>query len=122
MKKYFLILVSLVMLGCSSSDEDTSLNPFINTSWTADDSILSVLHGNGSTTTIEFLTETSCQQIEFKASGPFKGTTVEQGTYIYKGNEVTWTVDGNNRTANLSGSLLISTIVINGNPMTFKKN
>ena len=121
MKKVILFLAISLFIGCTSNDDEI-VNPFLNTSWTADDPILSVLHGSGSTTTIEFLTATTCQQIEFKASGPFKGTTVKQGTYTYIGNDVSWVINGNTKNATLNGSVLISTIVINGNPIIFNKN
>lgn len=124
MKKAFIILAALfIMVSCSSDDKEESVkNPFINTSWKADDPIASVIYGSGCTTTIEFLTETTCQQIDYIPSGPFKGTEVTQGTYVYTGNTVTWTVKGSDETATLSGSVLISTIVIQGNPITYYKN
>ncbi|WP_298767725.1 hypothetical protein [uncultured Polaribacter sp.] len=122
MKKYILILATIFAFSCSSSEEEITQNPFIGNSYTANDPIASIIHGNGSTTTIEFLTETNCQRIEFRASGPFAGNVVKQGTYVFEGNKVTWTVDDEVRTANLSGTILISTVVINGNPITYQKN
>jgi|SRR5690606_41576547 len=124
MKKLFLFLAITLLLTCSGNDDDSGSNEpentFIGTAWKSYDPILATLYGAGSTRTIEFLTETTCQEIVFRASGPSAGTVVDQGTYIYDGNNISWTVDGDQTTATRYGSVLETTIVINGNPILFQ--
>lgn len=123
-KAMFIFAISLVIVSCSSSEEPDEItkNPFKGTSWTADDPIASIIYGEGCTTTIEFLTDTECQEINYIPNGIFKGTNVEFGVYKFNGDVVTWKIDDTYTSATLSGSILISTIVIHGNPITYKKN
>ena len=125
MKKIYLTIVLLALTVSSCSKDDTNneaSNPFISTSWTADDYIASLLYGSGCTTTIEFLTETTCQTIDYVPRGIFAGTDIETGTYSYTGATVNWTIDGETSTATMAGSTLTSTIVINGNNMVYRRN
>jgi len=125
MKKiYFTIAIALAFIlftSCSKDDSDETSNPFIETSWTADDYVASLLYGSGCTTTIEFLTETTCQRIDYVPRGIFAGTDIETGTYSYTTSTVTWAVDGENRTATMSGSTL-SVPLLNGNSVVYRKN
>jgi hypothetical protein len=121
-KIILLFLFTVLSFSCSSSDDEKMLNPFIGNSFTAKDPIASIIYGAGATETIEFLSEKNCQRIQFRPGSVFSPNIVTQGTYVFSGNEVTWTIEGSSRTANLSGSTLISTIVINGNPIIYIKN
>ena len=125
MKKIYLtiVLLTLTVSSCSKDDANNEAsNPFISTSWTADDYIASILYGSGCTTTIEFLTETTCQKIDYVPRGIFAGTDIETGTYSFTGATVNWTIDGETRTATMAGSTLTSTVVINGNNVIYRKN
>ena len=111
MKKIFLILV-LALVSCGGSDDDEPIvkNIFNDTSWTADDEIASIIYGNGCTTTIEFISDSECQKIDYIPNGVFSGTTVEQGTYTFNDNNVSWIVDGREVTGEVSGCVLTSSL------------
>ncbi|KGN89691.1 hypothetical protein HQ45_06810 [Porphyromonas crevioricanis] len=64
MKKLLITMIALVGLvafsGCSK-DEPTNL--FKGTKWTAPDDIAEMIYGGTCTTSIEFLTDSKCQEI-----------------------------------------------------------
>lgn len=117
-----LFMSALLFTSCSKETDDEVSNPFNGTSWTADDYIASILYGSGCTTTIEFLTENTCQKVDYVPRGIFAGTDIETGTYSFTGATVNWTIDGKTSTATMAGSTLTSTIVINGNNMVYRRN
>lgn len=124
MKKLCLFLAVILFISCSKSDDDGGTpepqNQFKGTSWVSDDPIMIILYGKGSTRTIEFLTDTTCQEISFILSGPMAGTKAKKGTYTHNGDNVVWTVDGKTTTAKRSGSLLETTVVIENKPIVFR--
>jgi len=120
-----LILISVLFLSCSKEDgatEPEKNNMFIGTSWIADNDIASLIYGKGCTTTIEFISETECQKIDYIPSGLFSGTDVEKGTYYYDGNTVTWTIDKNTITGTASGSVLNTNMgTVSGGKRVYRK-
>ena len=127
MKKTFLLftLISLLFVSCSKDNNpDLEIkNIFIDTSWTADDDIASLIYGKGATTTIEFITETECQEIGYRPNSVFSKTIVEKGTYTYKGKTVTWTVGESSITGTASGSILSTNMnTMAGEKRIYKKN
>lgn len=128
MKKIFLFfsLISVLFFSCSKEDdnpEPENKNMFIETSWIADDDIASLIYGDGCTTTIEFITETECQEINYIPNGVFSGTDVKKGTYTYDGNTVTWTIDEITITGIASGSILNTDMgTISGGKRIYSKN
>jgi len=124
MKKSLLTLslISVLFFSCSK-DDNTPNNKFIETSWIADDDIASVIYGKGCTSTIEFISESECQEINYIPSGIFSGTDVEKGTYTYIGNTVTWTVGKITITGTLSGSILNTDMgTLAGGKRVYRKN
>lgn len=105
MKK--LSLLSLIILLFCISCKKENINPYIGTSWTAIDDVAELIYGKTCTTTIEFLTETSCQRINIRdVKGYGSGTFVKQGTYTIKSDSVFWNVDGSNYAGIIQGSVL----------------
>lgn len=84
----------LIALAFSCKKDVKPKNQYLNTSWTTTDDIAEFLYGPTCTTTIEFLTETTCQQINIRKTKGFgTGTTTEQGTYTIKNDSVYWKID-----------------------------
>lgn len=102
------MIVVISFISCDKDDDETKpKNEFIGTSWTATDDIAEAIYGGTCTTTIEFINETECQEIEIRESdASIPGTDVEQGTYTYDGNEVVWTVDDITITGTATGNVL----------------
>lgn len=112
MKKVCLFLAVILFVSCSKSDDDGGSpepqNQFVGTSWISDHPVLIIIYGKGSTSTIEFLTDNICQEIDYRASQMFGKTKITEGTYTYNGNTVTWTIDNVTTTATRSGSVLVN--------------
>jgi len=86
----------LVTLAFSCKKDVKPNNPYLGTSWTTTDDIAEFLYGPTCTTTIEFLTDNTCQQINIRKTKGFgSGTTTEQGTYIIRNDSVYWKIDKN---------------------------
>ena len=69
MKKVLLLLIGLIALGCSKSEdksEDSSKLNLKGTKWTATDDIAELLYGKTCTTTIEFIDDKNCQTIDVR--------------------------------------------------------
>lgn len=112
MKKVLLLLVGLIALGCSKSEdksEDSSKLNLKGTKWTATDDIAELLYGKTCTTTIEFIDDKNCQTINVRdVRGYGSGTDVEEGIYEVKGDSVFWS-KGDKKLTNkgrVSGSVL----------------
>lgn len=105
MKKLLTIILSLSLLSCGKENINSTL---VGTKWTAQDDIAELIYGKTCTTTIEFLTKTTCQEIEIRnlRTGSFSGTFVTKGTYTTKGDSVTWVIDKLKMSGKVSGSTL----------------
>lgn len=120
MKKLSFILCIMLVLACSTDDGvNEPENQFLDTTWRSFDPILATLYGPGSTRTIEFISETEVLEIVFR-TGTFFNTVTETGTYTHDGDNVTWTIGTRTTTATRIGSILETTVVINGNPIIFQ--
>ena len=112
MKKVLLLIIGLIALGCSKSEdknEDSSKLNLKGTKWTATDDIAELLYGKTCTTTIEFIDNQNCQTIDVRDVRGFgSGTLVEKGIYEVKGDSVFWSKGDNklNNTGRVSGSVL----------------
>lgn len=112
MKKVLLLLIGLIALGCSKSEdkkEDSSKLNLKGTKWTAIDDIAELLYGKTCTTTIEFIDDKNCQTIDIRDVRGFgSGTFVEEGIYEVRGDSVFWS-KGDKKLDNkgrVSGSVL----------------
>lgn len=126
MKKYFIFLVIIpLIISCQKEEADPeplNENKFVGTKWTAQDDISSLIYGPGCTTTIEFLTEDECQQIDIIPTGSFAGTEVELGSYSYSGDSVSWTVANHTISGKVTGSVITTTMgTINGGQRIYTK-
>lgn len=92
MKKLLIFICLFFILSCSK--ENIGKNQYKGTSWTATDDISELIYGKTCTTTIEFLTENTCQEIEIRnVKGFGAGTFVTPGTYVIKNDSAFWTID-----------------------------
>lgn len=128
MKKLLLIITSSLFFLISCKKEEpypketkttVITNPIVNTSWKSPDIVANIIYGSGCTTTIEFLSETSCQEIKYRTS---RGTDVYTGTYSYNGGNVKINISGRESfNATISGSVMITDISIYGDYITYTK-
>ncbi len=125
MKRFMILAVMAItaisLTGCDKGEDGNkpeSLNIFKGTSWTAPDPVGELLWGKGATTTIEFLDDTNCQQVDFRPGvfilDPYE---ITQGTYSVNGNTATWIIEERETTGTISGTMLIS-----DKSLTYKKN
>ena len=125
MKKIILFLIiTPVIISCQEDvdPEPVNENQFTGTKWTAQDDIASLIYGPGCTTTIEFLTEDECQQIDIIPTGSFAGTEVELGSYSYNGDSVSWTVANHTISGKVTGSVITTTMgTVNGGQRIYTK-
>lgn len=71
-------------VSCNGDDDEPiKKNSFNGTSWNVYDEIASIIYGSGCTTTIEFISDTECQKIDYIPNGIFSGTTVDKGAFIH---------------------------------------
>lgn len=106
MKKIFaLTMLAVVLFGCGK-DELPEPDNFEGTSWTAPDDIARLIYGGSCTTTVEFLENGTCQEIDKRPTGMFAGTTVETGTYTSKGDSVSWKIGSLTISGKATGSVL----------------
>jgi hypothetical protein len=105
-KNLFCTIILLACLaGCKK--DNTEQNIFIGTKWTATDDIAELIYGKTCTTSIEFLTEITCQEIEIRRGMTFgSGTFITQGTYTANGNSVSWVIGTITINGIASGSVL----------------
>ncbi len=125
MKKELILLAAILMalVSSCSKDDDEPTNKLVGTSWTAPDDIASFLYGDGCTTTVEFLTNTECQELEFYPRGFHEGTEVFEGTYTIKGDSVFWTANEHDWKGKISGSVIVTTMkTMSGGFRTYIKN
>jgi len=107
------MIVSAMIAGCSkgSTEESTEKTPtltdkLIGTKWTAIDDIAELIYGRTCTTSIEFLTETKCQQINIRKTNFLPGTFIEEGTWRTKGDSLYFTIKSRTIGGVVSGSVL----------------
>ena len=112
MKKVLLLLMGLIALGCSKSEDKNENSSKLNlkgTKWTATDDIAELIYGKTCTTSIEFIDDKNCQTIDVRDVRGFgSGTFVEKGIYEVKGDSVFWS-KGDDKLTNkgrVSGSVL----------------
>jgi hypothetical protein len=126
MKKLILIaLLSFALLSCKKDDEPVpEKNQFVGTSWTAQDDIADFVYGGKCTTTIEFLTKTTCQRIDDRNyKYTHAATYVDEGTYTYKGDSVFWTIEDKTIKGKVSGSILTTDEAsFSGTGLVYTKN
>ncbi|MEN6422290.1 MAG: hypothetical protein ABFD76_10120 [Smithella sp.] len=124
MKKIVLFALVSILISCSKDDSDENLNLYLGTSWTAQDDIAELIYGKTCTTTIEFLTETTCQEINVRTGMPiFSGTFTDTGTYYLKGDSVCWTIGEITITGKATGSALNTNMgTIKGGKRVYIKN
>ncbi len=105
--KLLLYIFFLLACLCGCKKDEIAQNKFLGTKWTATDDIAEVIYGRTCTTSIEFLTETNCQQIDIRRGMSFgSGTFTSQGAYTANGDSVTWVVGKLKILAKASGSVL----------------
>lgn len=120
MKTIFLLLtIALVFSSCKKDDPEPA-NNFINTKWTAPDDIAKLIYGGTCTTSVEFLTETTCQTIDVRVGGTFgSNTDVTPGIYTYKDDSVFW----NGIKGKISGSVMNTSMgTLSGGKRVYTKN
>lgn len=128
MKKTTLLLalISLILfVGCSKDEEVTPVakNPYVGTKWTAPDDISQAIYGGKSTTSIEFLTETTGQQIDVQVGGIFGSSNdVYEATCKFWGDSVSWTADNYTMKGKITGSTIVTTMgTLSGGKRTYVK-
>jgi len=111
MKKVILLLtIIIIAYGCQSNDP-VELSKYIGTKWTANDDISKLVYGGVCTTTIEFLTESTCQEINVRSgSASFPGTYLVNGTCKINGDSVSWTTKTGTIKGKITGSVLKTTM------------
>lgn len=102
MKK--IILISVICLAVLTSCKKEDINPLIGTKWTAPDALAHIIFGGICTTSIEFLTETTCQEIDLFGTATF----IEQGLYKHWADSVSWTIKTTTIKGKISGSVILS--------------
>lgn len=112
MKKIlFFLVITTLLVGCGKDDEGQAGSPLKGTSWTATDDIAELLYGKTCTTTIEFLDNENCQQIDKRVGMKYgAGTFVKAGTYYMKADSVIFTVDGSTTRGKVTGSTIVTTM------------
>ena len=111
MKKVVVLFVIAAMVaGCAKEKEEekqpTLTDELIGTKWTAVDDIAELIYGKTCTTSIEFLTETKCQEINIRKTSLLPGTFIEEGTWRTKNDSVYFTVGKITIGGVVSGSVL----------------
>lgn len=115
-----LLFTATLFMSCSSDDDNkTVVNNYKNTSWTATDDIAEIIYGKPCTTTIEFLTETTCQEINKRKTT----TQIQESTYYIKNDSVFWKSGNATIGAIAVGSVLKSNMgTIAGGKRVYTKN
>lgn len=102
MKKSIFILLACIAIMSSCEKED--INPLIGTKWTRPAALAHIIWGGICTTSVEFLTETTCQKID--AFDTY--TYIEQGVYKHWADSVSWTIETTTIKGKISGSVILS--------------
>jgi hypothetical protein len=124
MKKQILFVILILSTFVSCKKDDPILNNFKGTSWTAPNDIAQLIYGGECTTTIEFLTDNTCQEIEtIKGTSFFNKTTVTAETYTYKNDSVSWTSGKIKISGKITGSILSTDMgTLSGGKRIYTKN
>ena len=88
-KRIFIFLIPIVAF-VSCLKETIKNSRYIGTKWTTNDDISESIYGKNCTTTIEFLSLTTCQAIDRREvkNSSLSGIFVKEGVYKIKGDSV----------------------------------
>lgn len=120
MKKLIFTLLSIILFSCQ---KDNIKNQYVGTKWTAIDDIAELIYGKTCTTSVEFLTESTCQEIDIRNVRGFgSGTFVSQGTYFIRNDSVYWKTDNVTIGGVINGSVMSTNMrTISGGKRIYNK-
>lgn len=107
MKKLLCLILIISLFSCKKENSlKENSNPLMGTKWTGPDALAHIFYGGVCTTSVEFLTETTCQEIDNYNTY----TNVDQGTYKHWADSVSWTIKTTTIKGRISGSLILSDV------------
>lgn len=126
MKKilFLSVIATVVLSGCTKDNEELADSLLKGTSWTARDDIAEMIYGKTCTTTIEFIDNRNCKEIDKRVGMIYgAGTFVETGTYFMKADSVVFTINNLTYRGKVSGSTMTTSIsTIGGGKRVYTKN